>query len=185
MPGGLTNSDGIPALERLVQFTGQRHRLILNNIANLSTPGFRPSDVSPQAFQAQLAEAIDASRSAAPAPAQDLFELDPGEGGDDTAPFVAMPPGSALGIDAPAPGAVTGAESALPLRSTREVEAMHDRLVLHPEPTGDNILFHDGNDRSVERVMQSLVENFMAFRTAAQLLRNRLDIINTAIRERI
>jgi hypothetical protein len=65
------------------------------------------------------------------------------------------------------------------------VEVHDDRLIMHPEPTGDNILFHDGNDRSVERVMQGLVENFLAFRAAAQMLRSRIDIINTAIRERI
>jgi flagellar basal-body rod protein FlgB len=159
MPFNLTNSDGIPALERMVQFTGQRHRVILDNIANLSTPGFRPRDVSPEAFEAQLAEAIDQHRAG------------PGE---------SMPP--ALGVDLSAP---SRAESALPLQSTREVQVEPDGLVLHPEPMNDNILFHDGNDRSVERVMQSLVENFMAFRASAQLLRNRLEIINTAIRERV
>ncbi len=160
MIDGLTNSDGIPALQRLMQFTGQRHRIILNNIANLSTPGFRPTDVSPQAFQAQLAEAIEAKRT----------------GGA---------PRAALGIDGETAGAGFGADSALPMRSTREVDALPDRLVLHPEATGDNILFHDGNDRNVERVVQSLVENFMAYRAAAQLMRNRLEIINTAIRERV
>jgi flagellar basal body rod protein FlgB len=127
--------------------------VITNNIANLSTPGFRPSDVSPQAFQRQLAEAVDARRA-----------------------------GASIGVV----GEITGsADSALPMRSTRAVEVCGDRLIMHPEPTGDNILFHDGNDRSVERVMQGLVENFLAFRAAAQLMRSRIDIINTAIRERI
>jgi flagellar basal body rod protein FlgB len=160
MIDGLTNSDGISALQRLMQFTGQRQRVILNNIANLSTPGFRPADVSPEAFQAQLAEAIDAKRAG-------------------------RAPPIALGVDDGEGGGFESADSALPIRSTREVEALPDRLVLHPEPTSDNILFHDGNDRSVERVMQSLVENFMAYRAAAQLMRNRIELINTAIRERI
>lgn len=170
MIDGLTNSDGIPALQRLMQFTGQRHRIILNNIANLSTPGFRPTDVSPHAFQAQLAEAIDARRVGSPLPA--ALGIDDQEG-------------ELFGIDRSMTGAGLGADSALPMRSTREVDALPDRLVLHPEPVGDNILFHDGNDRNVERVVQSLVENFMAYRAAAQLMRNRLEIINTAIRERV
>lgn len=166
---GLTNSEGIPALQRMMQFAGQRHRVILNNIANLSTPGFRPSDVSPEAFQQQLAEAID--RRAARAD----FSQNPAQ--------VVGIDGQALGI-----GSFTShsrAQDALPLRSTREVETMGDRLILHPTPTGDNILFHDGNDRSVERVMQDLVENFLAFRTAAQLLRSRIEILNTAISQRV
>lgn len=68
------------------------------------------------------------------------------------------------------------------LPGSREIEVHPDRMILHPEPVGENILFHDGNDRNVERVMQSLVENFMAFRASAQLLRSRLNIISTAIR---
>ena len=38
MIDGLTSSEGIATLERLVQFAGQRHRLIVNNIANFDTP---------------------------------------------------------------------------------------------------------------------------------------------------
>ena len=48
-----------------------------------------------------------------------------------------------------------------------------------------NLLFHDRNDRDLERTMQDLVENFMTVRMAAQFMRSRFDLINTAIRERI
>lgn len=65
------------------------------------------------------------------------------------------------------------------------VETRGDRLELHPEALGANILFHDRNDRDLERTMQSLAENFMTFRLAADLLRSRFELINTAIRERI
>lgn len=72
----------------------------------------------------------------------------------------------------------------LSLQSTSQVEASSDGLILHPEPSGRNILFHDGNDRNVERQMQDLVENFQTYRAAVQLLRNRFEMINAAIRER-
>ena len=144
MIDGVTNADGVGVLERVIQFAGQRHRLIVNNIANLSTPGFRPKDVSVEAFQQQLGEAIDARRAGSGA-----------SGGD------------------------------LPFEDSQEVTIRRDGMVLHPRPIGDNILFHDGNDRNVERHMQDLVENFLAFRTAAELLRSRFDLINMAIRERI
>ena len=144
MINGLTNSEAIPVLERLMQFAGQRHRILSNNIANLSTPGFRPADVSVKDFQGQLAQAIDARNRPHHESAGDL-----------------------------------------PLRSTRQVEVLQTGLKLNPAPIGENILFHDQNDRDVERTMQGLVENFMAFRTAAQLLRSRFDLLNTAIRERM
>lgn len=144
MIDGLTNASAIPTLERLMQFAGQRHRIIANNIANISTPGFRPADVSVAEFQAQLGKAVDKRR---------------------------------------AQYGTAGGE--LELESTSQVEVTPASMTLHPEPTGDNLLFHDGNDRNVERIMQSLVENFMAFRVAAQFLQGQFNLINMAIRERI
>jgi flagellar basal-body rod protein FlgB len=58
-------------------------------------------------------------------------------------------------------------------------------LELEPKPKGDNILFHDGNDRDLDRTMQDLVENFLTFRVANELLRSRFESINVAIRERV
>ena len=136
---GLTSGDGLQVLERLVQFAGQRHRLIVDNIANLDTPGFRPADVSVRGFREQLGEAIDEARRSGGA---------------------VRPEGSA------------------------EVEFRSDGLRLHPEPAVEGILFHDGNDRDLERTMQDLVENFMTFRAASELLRSRFDLISSAIAER-
>lgn len=144
MIDGLTNADALPVLERLMQFASQRHRLIVNNIANADTPDFRPADVSVAAFQDQLGQAIDQRRATAGASSGDL-----------------------------------------PLASSREVQVTPDGLTLRPQPMGENILFHDRNDRDMERIVQDLVENFMTFRAAAQFLRGQFDLINTAIRERI
>jgi flagellar basal-body rod protein FlgB len=58
----LTSGGSTPVLERLVQFTSQRHGLLLHNIANISTPNFRPVDVRPETFQQALADAVDARR---------------------------------------------------------------------------------------------------------------------------
>ena len=144
MIDGVTNADAIPVLERMVQFAGQRHRLIVNNIANFSTPGYRAMDVSVDAFQAQLGEAVDARR-----------ENHGARGGE------------------------------LELRDSRMVEFNSTGITLHPEPIANNILFHDRNDRNLERTMQDLAENFMTFRVAADLLRGRMALLNTAIRERL
>ncbi len=144
MIDGLTNAGAIPVLQRLLEFAGQRHRVIVNNIANLDTPGFRPVDVSVRAFQDQLGEAVDARRER-------------------------------HGL----------AGGRLNLENSPQVEFDRIGVTLHPEPIGANILFHDGNDRDLERTMQDLAENFMTFRLAVDLLRSRFDLINTAIRERI
>ncbi len=137
----ILNSGGsLPVLERMLQFAGQRHRLIVDNIANLDTPGFRPADVSVRGFQDQLGAAIDRSRQAGGGP--------------------------------------------LRLQDSPEVEVHRDGLTLHPQPAGENILFHDGNDRDLDRTMQDLVENFMTFRAAAELVRGYFGTINSAIAER-
>ena len=46
MIDGVTNADSIPVLERMMQFAGARHRLLVHDIANLDTPDFRPVVVS-------------------------------------------------------------------------------------------------------------------------------------------
>ena len=143
MIGGVTSTEGLATLERLVQFAGQRHRLIVNNIANFDTPGYRPTDVSVKDFQKQLGDAIDERRR------------------------TGRPAGP------------------LDLKDSAQVEFSTNSLVLHPTPIGENILFHDGNDRDLERTMQDLVENFLTFRLATELLRNRFDLLRTAISERV
>ena len=141
MIDGITNAGDLPVLERLMQFSARRQTLISGNIANISTPGYRPVDVSVEGFQNQLASAIDARRE---------------RGGDG------------------------------PLRtaSSSTVELTPGGMTLHPQPSGDQLLFHDGNDRDLERIMQDVSENLLAFRAATELMRNRFRTIELAIRER-
>ncbi len=138
------NSGAIPALEALASFSGQRHRIIVGNIANLDTPDYQPADVSVAGFQEALGEAIDRRRSA--------------------------PAGQTQGLR---------------LRSTPEIEVGRDgRLTLHPETGSGNILFHDRNNRDLERTMQSLAENVGVYRLATDLLRSRHETLRLAIGER-
>ncbi len=133
---GLFNSGSMPVLERLAEFTQKRHTLLTHDIANLSTPGFRPVDLNVSAFQKQLGEAIDARRSAHDGqPVGDL----PGDPGSD----------------------------------------------LTATPMNDGILFHDGNNRSLEHVMQSLAENTMTYNASMDLLKNQFKMLETAISGRV
>ena len=142
MIDGIANTGDLPVLERLMQFSARRQTLISSNIANISTPDYRPVDVSVEGFQDQLASAIDARRE-------------------------------------------RGGDGPLAISSSSTVELTPEGMTLHPRPIGDQLLFHDGNDRDLERIMQDLVGNFLTYRTASELIRNRFEMLETAIRGRI
>jgi flagellar basal-body rod protein FlgB len=69
-------------------------------------------------------------------------------------------------------------------RDTRNINFQNNSLGLEPVASDDQLLFHDGNDRSLERLMQGLSENVLAFRYAAELFRSTHDTLHAAIRLR-
>lgn len=142
---GMFSYGSMPVLERMVEFTGVRQELIANNIANLSTPYFKPTDLDPAKFQSQLRDALD-DRSRRPNPMRRPMNL----------------------------------------RDTDEVRTRNGRVTqFRPQQANENILFHDQNNRDVERTMQDLVENTLAHRTSVELLKSEFDLLRTAIRERV
>ncbi|KAF0244324.1 MAG: flagellar basal-body rod protein [Planctomycetota bacterium] len=62
----ITNAGAIPTLESALAFSWKRHEVILNNIANASTPGFRGSDLPVDTFQAALRKAAGIGRAPEP-----------------------------------------------------------------------------------------------------------------------
>lgn len=141
---GLTNADAIPVLEAAAQVAAQRHRFIQNNIANISTPEFEPSDISVPDFQKNLARAAERRREN-----------------------------------------YGGHRGELRIENTREVsQGDRGQIHLRPSASGRNILFHDRNNRDLERLMQDLAENTAAFRVATEFLRAQTEILTSAITER-
>jgi flagellar basal-body rod protein FlgB len=61
------DSTTIPVLEQVVNFAQTRHGILAGNIANLDTPGYRVRDLSPEAFEARLKQAIENRDQSAPA----------------------------------------------------------------------------------------------------------------------
>ena len=59
---GLLNRGNGALLEQVVQFASARHNLLLENIANVDTPGYRQKDLSVGRFNALLAERVDERR---------------------------------------------------------------------------------------------------------------------------
>jgi flagellar basal-body rod protein FlgB len=140
----LANSGAIPSLELTLRFAGERQKLIAHNIANASTPDFRPVDADPARFAQRLREAIQERRRR------------------------------------------TGGEhGSLNLPRTAEIQSgPNGELLLRPRTPAGNILFHDRNNRDMERLMQQNAENVAVYRLSAELLRSRYDLLKSAIAER-
>lgn len=62
----LLNEGNAPLLERTLQFTAARHRLIAENVVNLDTPGYRQKDLSVEKFQQMLRDRVEERGHAAP-----------------------------------------------------------------------------------------------------------------------
>lgn len=140
----VTSAGAMPVLEATMRFAGARHRILAHNIANIDTPNFRPLDVSPTSFQAQLRKAVEERR------------------------------------------ARTGGEhGSLSIPDTREVRFLPGgALELRPRTSSGNILFHDRNNRDLERTVQSLVENVGVFRVSSELMRTFQERLQLAMTER-
>lgn len=70
----------------------------------------------------------------------------------------------------------------LEMRQTPELRRnAHGLLDLRPQETGGNILFHDRNNRSLERLMQDLQENNAAFSVTVELMRSKMEQLRTAV----
>ena len=127
----LINQGNAPLLEQTVRFHAARHRLLAENVANTSTPGYRTKDLSVDKFRQMLRDRVDAKRVA--------------------------PPGT-VGFD--------------------DVGAEVER------PAG-GLLFHDGNNRSMEQLMSDSAKNAMFHNMMVEMLRKQFDSIESALRERI
>ena len=127
----LLNQGNAPLLERTLQFTAARHRLIAENVVNLDTPGYRQKDLSVEKFQEMLRTRVEERNHAAP---------------------------GSMGFED-----VQG-----------ELE--------HPQ---NGILFHDGNNRSVEQLMSDQAKNALMHNMVVELLRKQYEQLSMALRDRV
>ena len=80
---------------------------------------------------------------------------------------------------------VSSTSGPLDIDNTGQLQFHEDGIRARPQPIHENILFHDQNNRDLERLMQRVAENTMAHRLGIELVRNELGIIRTAISGRI
>ena len=62
----MMNQTNAPLIERVLQFSNARHKLIAENMANVSTPGYRQKDLSEAKFFSLLRDRAAAKRTSAP-----------------------------------------------------------------------------------------------------------------------
>ena len=55
----LFNQGSGPVLERMLQFTAARQKLLAENVVNISTPGYRQKDLSLEKFQGMLRDRLE------------------------------------------------------------------------------------------------------------------------------
>ena len=80
---GLFNQTAAPTLEKAAGFYAARHKLLADNVVNLSTPGYRQKDLDESAFHKQLQGRLDArDRSLTRAADLDGVGVDAGHPGD-------------------------------------------------------------------------------------------------------
>ncbi len=73
------SSTNIPALAEVLNFAEARHGVLVGNIANINTPGYRNRDLSVQTFQAQLKEAMAASQRTGEPVSPGVLTTDPSD----------------------------------------------------------------------------------------------------------
>ncbi|MDF1809915.1 MAG: flagellar basal body protein [Phycisphaerales bacterium] len=73
----------------------------------------------------------------------------------------------------------------LELDSNGQVEMRGSQMILNPQTPTEGVLFHDRNQRDLERLMQQLVENASTFRVASDLMRQNTAQLNLAIAQRV
>jgi flagellar basal-body rod protein FlgB len=125
----LLNQGNEPVLEKWLEFTDARQRLLGEDVANSSTPGFIQKDLSLDQFQTLLAKKVKQQDTAAPGSVQ--FED--------------------ISMD-----------------------------IQHPRK---GILFHDGNNRSMEQLMSDQAKSALMHSLAVELLRDQYSMMETALKE--
>jgi flagellar basal-body rod protein FlgB len=124
----LLNQGSGPVLEKWLDFTDARQRLLAEDIVNVTTPDYIQKDLSLDNFQAMLSDKVNQEQSAAP-------------------------------------GSVNFGDISSEIQE--------------PE---SGMLFHDGNNRSMEQLMTDQAKNALMHTLAVELLRQQYSTMQLALR---
>lgn len=131
----LLGNSASDAAENVISFSGRRHKLMADNVANIDTPGYRMKDLSVSDFESALARAIERGKQSSPS----------GRIGDPN-----------------------GGRGSIPSEDAERLKG---------------IVFHDDNNRSVERLIVQMTTNGDRYRGAINLLRTQRQLLRAVISE--
>jgi len=140
----LINRGTAPVLEKVMSFTEARHEMLVNNVTNFDTVGYKMQDLPMEEFLGSLQKAVERREAG-------------------------------------------GAGNSLRMANTRHLQWDREGH-LRAEPIeweNHNILFHDGNNRFVEKQMSEMAKNALLHNVAAELLRQQHGLLQMAIRGRL
>ncbi|TWT43177.1 flagellar basal body rod protein FlgB [Botrimarina hoheduenensis] len=154
------DNSSLPVLEQVVSFTQARHGVLAGNIANLNTPGYKSRDLSPEAFQQSLREALSARQSGtSPGVAALLGETR--NAGDEALQLTRLTSG-------------TVQEGRLDTKALAGVSASM-REILH----------HDESDISLENQIAQISKNQSTHNLAIAIMRTQYSQLRSAITENV
>lgn len=81
-------------------------------------------------------------------------------------------------------GTAGGMYGELRLGESREIRVGPDGIRLNARENRGGVMFHDRNNRDLERLMQDMAENASAYRVAIDLMRSQSEIMKSAIAQR-
>ncbi len=141
---GLIERGPVPVLQKVMSFTQHRHKILVNNVSNFDTVGYKVKDLSAAEFNDALRDAVD--------------RRDRG-----------------------------GVGARLKIKGHRHFrwDSQGRLTVRAQEVKNNNILFHDQNNRFIEKQMVALNKNSGRHQMVSTLLRQQYDLLQTAIRERL
>lgn len=127
----LINQGNQPLAERVLKFTAARHKLLQENLANVSTPGYRNKDLDLPHFQSMLQDRVAERRES--------------------------PPGLTSFAD------------------------------IAPQEFDPNagLLFHDRNNRSMEKLTVDGMKNALMHNLVVELMRKQFSSLEAALKERL
>ena len=132
----------MPALKATWSFAQARHKIIAENVANMSTPNYKAKHLDYGEFQKALGRAME-------------------KRGDDPSQPLEFDRGGSFRLD------------------------RRGRLAANPaRKPGQNVVFHDGTNLSIEMEMSDLASNAMLHEVTTTLLNGRFNGLRKAIRGR-
>jgi flagellar basal-body rod protein FlgB len=133
----LFGSTNIPVLQEVLQFSQARHGVLVGNLANVNTPGYRVRDLSVTNFQDRLKDAINASQRGNGNQSPGIISIDPTD----------------------------------PLREVRD--------------TMTNVLYHDDTNIDLEKQVAEITKNQYMHSVALSIMTNQMQLLESAISERV